>query len=98
MSKSTVAAKIQTTSSSAVLMLAFELGEESWQLGFSTGLGQKVLRRKIAARCTKALLAEIAWARRKLGLGEEVRVMSCYEAGLGDHPQCGHTWTPRIRP
>jgi len=25
-------------------MLAFELGEESWQLGFSTGLGQQVLR------------------------------------------------------
>jgi transposase len=62
-------------------MFSFELGEESWQLGFSTGLGQKVLRRKIAARCTKALLDEIAWAQRKLGLGEEVRVVSCYEAG-----------------
>ncbi len=81
MSKSTVTAQVQSTSTSRVLMLSFELGEESWQLGFSTGLGQKVLRRKIAARCTKALLGEIAWARRKLGLGEKVRVVSCYEAG-----------------
>jgi transposase len=62
-------------------MLAFELGEESWQLGFCRGLGQKVFRRKIAARCTKALLREIEWAREKLGLASDVRVVSCYEAG-----------------
>ena len=31
MSKSTVTTKIETTSSSPILMLAFELGEESWQ-------------------------------------------------------------------
>ena len=34
MSKSTVTANVQTASSSPVLMLAFELGEESWLLGF----------------------------------------------------------------
>ncbi len=62
-------------------MLAFELGEESWQLGFSTGLGQQVLRRKMSSRCTKALLCEIAWARKRLGLSSDVRVVSCYEAG-----------------
>lgn len=81
MSKSTITAQVQSTSSSSVLMLAFELGEEGWQLGFSTGLGQKVLRRKIGSRDTKALLDEIAWARKRLGLGDGVRVVSCYEAG-----------------
>ncbi len=81
MSKSTATADMQSSSSSPVLMLAFELGEESWQLGFSTGLGQQVLRRKMPARCSKALLGEIAWARGKLGLGSDVRVVSCYEAG-----------------
>ena len=81
MSKATVTTDVQTTSSSAVLMLAFELGEESWLLGFSTGLGQEVLRRKLTSRDTQTVLNEIARARKKLGLGREVRVVSCYEAG-----------------
>jgi transposase len=80
-SKSTVTADIQITSLSPVLMLAFELGEESWQVGFSTGLGQKVRRRKLTARDTKALLREINLARQKLGLASDVPVVSCYEAG-----------------
>jgi transposase len=62
-------------------MLAFELGEGSWLLGFSAGFGSRVLRRKIASRDTGALLREIARARRELGLSEETLVSSCYEAG-----------------
>ncbi len=81
MSNSTITADVQRSSLCPVLMVSFELGEESWQLGFSTGLGQQVLRRKIPARCTTAFLGEIAWARKRLGLGSDVRVVSCYEAG-----------------
>ena len=35
----TTASAIEHTSTSPVLMLAFELGEESWLLGFSAGFG-----------------------------------------------------------
>ena len=61
MSNSTVATEIQTTTTSpAVLMLAFEHGKECWQLGFSTGLGQKVHRRKIAAAPVLEIRVETA--------------------------------------
>ncbi len=60
MSKSRIATDIQTSSSSSILMVSFELGEESWLLGFSTGLGHKVLRRKIGSRDTEALRRQIA--------------------------------------
>ena len=62
-------------------MLAFELGEESWLLGFSVGFGEKVLRRKIASRDIVALLREIEGAKSHFGLPEQTPVKSCYEAG-----------------
>jgi len=64
-----------------ILLLAFELGEESWLLGFSKGFGEKVLRRKIAARDRAALMREIARAKEQLDLVDATRVQSCYEAG-----------------
>ena len=68
MSKKTAAtSKIQITSKSRVLMLAFELGEESWLLGFSAGFGEQVSRKKIASRDTEALQREIARAKKRLG-------------------------------
>jgi transposase len=62
-------------------MLAMELGEEHWKLGFSSAFGQIPSVRDIGSRDTKALLARIAWAKKKLGLPAQVRVVSCYEAG-----------------
>ena len=42
MSKQTATAStIQITSTTPVLMLALELGEESWKLGFSSAFGQR---------------------------------------------------------
>jgi len=64
-----------------ILHLAFELGAKKWKLGFSTGLGQKPRERDITAGDTAALLAEIELAKRRFGLEETVRVVSCYEAG-----------------
>jgi transposase len=76
-----VASTIQISEGRETLMLALELGEDGWLLGFSSAFGQKPLRRKIGSRDRKALLAQIAWARMKLGLAGDARVVSVYEAG-----------------
>jgi transposase len=82
MSKQTATAStIQITATTPVLMLALELGEEKWKLGFSSAFGQAPLVRDIGSRNTKTLLAQIVWAKKKLGLPAQVRVVSCYEAG-----------------
>jgi transposase len=82
MSKQTAAAStIEITSPAQTLMLAFELGEGAWLLGFSAGFGEPVLRRKVASRDTVALLREIEKAKEKLDLPPDASVKSCYEAG-----------------
>jgi transposase len=82
MSKSTAATStIQISEERETLMLAMELGESGWLLGFSSAFGQKPLRRKIASRDGEALLAQVAWAKAKLGLVGDAPVASCYEAG-----------------
>jgi transposase len=82
MSKQTATAStIEISSTTPVLMLALELGEESWKLGFSSAFGQLPLVRDIGSRDKGALLASIEWAKKKLDLCGQVRVVSCYEAG-----------------
>jgi len=82
MSKQTAATStIQISEERETLMLAMELGESGWLLGFSSAFGQKPLRRKIASRDGGALLAQIAWAKERLGLAADAPVASCYEAG-----------------
>jgi transposase len=63
------------------LLLAFELGERAWKLGFTTGLGQRPRVRQIAAGAIDRVLEEIARAKRRLKLPADVPVISCYEAG-----------------
>ena len=82
MPRSTTTASItELTKISPVLMLAFELGEESWLLGFSVGFGEKVLRRKIRSRDIATLSCEIERAKSHFGLPSDCAVNSCYEAG-----------------
>jgi len=82
MSKQTAAASgIDCNGQRATLMMSMELGESGWLLGFASAFGQKPLRRKIATRDGEALMAQIAWAKRRLGLAAEAPVASCYEAG-----------------
>lgn len=82
MSKCTATAlKVQGTATAPTLLLALELGESGWLLGFSPGLGARVLRRRIGARDTAALMREILRAKGHFQLGDEVAVRSCYEAG-----------------
>lgn len=63
------------------LYLAFELGNTDWILGFTIGLGQAPRRRKIKAGDLIGLEREIERAKKRFGLPQKVRVLSCYEAG-----------------
>lgn len=82
MSKQTATAlKIEDSGTRETLMMAMELGESGWLLGFASGFGQQPLRRKVATRAGKAVLAQIAWAKERLGLPADAPVASCYEAG-----------------
>jgi transposase len=82
MSKQTAAAStIDCNGRRDALMMSMELGESGWLLGFSSAFGQKPLRRKVASRDGEAVLAQIAWAKRRLGLAADAPVASCYEAG-----------------
>ena len=65
----------------ATLFVAFELSEKTWKLGFTTGHGQKPRERSMPARDHERVLDEIAKAKHRLGLGETIPVVSCYEAG-----------------
>ena len=56
------ASTIKITTTTPVLMLAMELGEEHWKLGFSSAFGREPLVRDIGSRDKKVLLAQIAWA------------------------------------
>ena len=65
----------------ATLYLAFELGNGSWRLGFSTGPAQRPRQRTVPARDGAAVLREIERARERFGLPADAPVVSCYEAG-----------------
>jgi len=69
------------TGSASILFLAFELGNSTWNLAFSIGLGQKARKRSIRARDLRELSKEVLLAKQKFGLPETTPVTSCYEAG-----------------
>src|SRR5260370_27580560 len=72
-----------TTPVAPTLLLAFELGERTWKLGFSTGPVQQPRIRQIPARATDRLVEELARAKARFTLPADAPVMSCYEAGRG---------------
>jgi hypothetical protein len=69
------------TTTERVLFLAFELSENTWKLGFTTGHGHKPRERTVAARHQARVLQEIAQAKRRFGLPETAPVVRCDEAG-----------------
>jgi transposase len=81
MSPNTTTRGTQFSTIKPVLFMAFELGEKSWKLGFTTGLGRKPREKNIGSRDRAAVLNEIARAKKKLGLPEDCVVKSLYEAG-----------------
>jgi transposase len=63
------------------VLLAFELGERTWKLGFTTGLGQRPGIRQVPAGAVDRVVEELARAKRRLKVPEDTPVISCYEAG-----------------
>ena len=63
------------------LLMAFELGQRSWKLGFSAGIGQRPRVRQIPAGAVGVIANEIGRAKVRLGLPADAAVISCYEAG-----------------
>jgi transposase len=78
---STVTRMNQCIASTPSLLLAFELGERGWKLGFSTGLGQRPRIRSMVAGDVGRLAEEVARAKQRFGLAADASVPSCYEAG-----------------
>ena len=63
------------------LLLAFELGERTWKLGFTIGIGQRSRVRQIPAGAVERVRDEVRRAKRRLGVAADAPVVSCYEAG-----------------
>jgi transposase len=63
----------------AVLYIAFELSNNQWKLAFSDG--SKIRHKTIAAGNLSKLQEEIDLAKLKFKMIEDIRVLSCYEAG-----------------
>jgi len=68
-----------TITSSERLYIAFELSNSKWKLAF--GNGMKKRQKTISARDLEALEKEIAKARQKFKMADDVPIYSCYEAG-----------------
>jgi transposase len=71
----------QDTLPQPTLYLAFELGQNTWKLGFTIGVAQQPRERTIPGGDVDRLQQEIARAKQRFGLPEDARVVSCYEAG-----------------
>ena len=69
----------EDTTKEEVLHLAFELSQNKWKLGFSDG--NKVRFKTIIARNLDHLQEEVEKAKGRFVLQEDVRIVSCYEAG-----------------
>lgn len=70
-----------TESTSMALYMAMELSQATWRLAFGTSPARKPRERQISARDVSRLGEEIAMAKRRFGLPEDVAVLSCFEAG-----------------
>lgn len=79
MKKSEETLRLKDTIKVAVLYIAFELSSSKWKLAFSDG--SKVRYKTITAGNLAQLQVEIDLAKRKFKMDEDVRVVSCYEAG-----------------
>jgi transposase len=72
---------INNTPEKGKLYMAMELSQKEWKLGFSVGPAQAPRLRSVPGRDLGGLMAEIQLARERFGLGKDVEVESCYEAG-----------------
>src|SRR5262249_62008632 len=73
----------ESTAACPTLLLAFELGEFGWTLGFTTSPAQRARRRQVPAGDIGRVLAEISAPKRRFALPEGARVPNRYQAGRG---------------
>jgi transposase len=69
----------QSTTDQDIMYIAFELSNSTWRLAFSDG--NKKRHVTIKARDLKQLEMEIKKAKKRFGLKDKTKIMSCYEAG-----------------
>lgn len=81
--RSMQAAQVKAYESGSVLYMAMELSNRKWKLGFSNG--SKLRRKCIDARDREGLLQEVALAKSKLKLGDDARLVCCFEACRDGH-------------
>ena len=74
------------------LLVAFELGERSWKLGFTTRIGQRPRVRQIPAGAVDRVIEEVTRAKARLGVPVDAPVVSCYEAGQAMGSGCIGFW------
>ena len=79
MKKTQETLRIKDIIKEAILYIAFELSNSKWKLAFSDG--SKIRHKAITAGNLAQLQVEIELAKRKFKMIEDVRVVSCYEAG-----------------
>jgi len=79
MKKTQETLKREDTTKEAIMYTAFELSDKKWKLAFSNG--SKVRNISTDARDLNELQVQIFKAKKRFGLNEDTRVMSCYEAG-----------------
>src|SRR4029453_15386039 len=63
------------------LLVAFELSQRWWKVGFTTGMGNRVCTGRFAAGALEPLAQANADAKGMFGVGADGRVIRCYEAG-----------------
>lgn len=71
---------VQEQGEHGILYMAMELSGKWWKLGFSDG-GPRLREKNVPSGALDIVRSEIARAKEKLGLPEDVVVRSCYEAG-----------------
>jgi transposase len=71
--------KREDTTKDTVMYTAFELSDKKWKLAFSNG--SKVRHISTDARDLNELQVQMFGAKRRFGLSEDTKVVSCYEAG-----------------
>jgi transposase len=79
MKKSQETLRLKDTIKAAIMYIAFELSNSKWKLAFSDG--SKIRYKAIPAGNLAQLQVEISLAKQKFKIDEDVRVVSCYEAG-----------------
>jgi transposase len=77
--KKTQATRQNNNIEQATLYIAFELSDKNWKLAFSDGSRERL--RGVDADEKESIWEEIEKSKEHFGLGDDVRVVSCYEAG-----------------